>query len=498
VLVTGYDFVQDSATMMKSLFENDFGNSTVVDAQLIGPLWAGNLLRQKQLHETTRFDIQAINGHSTHTATGTPDNNDVLASQVVNATANLGGALVYAVGCHSGLNVPGELDLAQAFVRRGANYVGNTGFGWGGSGIVYSEALMRNYTRELLRDGSAQIGPSLMAAKQKYRQQAFIFNAYDAKILMQSTLYGLPMAEVTSGATLSGEEPFPSATTSVKPPTSFGETNVGSFGYGLSNSFGSFGSSSTGEGTIMDLDKNTYFAAGAPIQPHFYADLNAPLAGELRGVIFRGGVYSDVVNFNPVVALPLNEYITDATPQAFSEPGWFPPQPFVLQNSASISNTAETLVLSLGQFDSSTRTQRVYDRMALDTFYSRSADRTPPEILFVDGVLNSAAGRGEIKVETYDDSGVKEVVVAFTDNPLSGQGEWKSINLAFDTGSQKWTGVITGTVRTRYFVQVADKAGNVAVSDNKGAYHSLLPPLPLVQGRPLNNPAIYLPVIRRD
>lgn len=492
VLVTGYDFIQDSADLMETLFENDDMSTDT----LIGTFWQGDALRQKQLEAVTRFDLQSINGHSTHVSTGTPDLNDIQASEVVSASADLTGALVYAVGCHAGLNDPGQLDLPQAFVKKGANYVGNTGYGWGGGGIVYSEALMRNFTRELLRDTQAEIGPALVAAKQKYWDRAFIFGAYDAKVLMQSTLYGLPMAEITSGGTLSEDDPFPSADTEVQPPSAFGDVNRGTLSYGLPGSFGAFGESSTNEGDVVDLDNNTYFSAGAPVQPHFYADVTAPAAGSLRGLIFRGGVYTDVTTFDPVIAQAQNEYVLDSTEPGFQGSGWFPQMPFALQRSTGGAASADTVVLSLGQFDQHTGTERLYDRMSLDTFYSDSQDQTPPAILFVDGVLDEDAGQGEIKVETQDDSGISQVVVAYTDNPLSGQGEWNSVDLTFRPATQKWSGTITGTVKTRYFVQVVDAAGNVAVNDNKGQYHPLQAPLPLAQGRMVEH-RLYLPTLQR-
>ncbi|MBX3052421.1 MAG: pre-peptidase C-terminal domain-containing protein [Caldilineaceae bacterium] len=492
VLVTGYDFVQDSAALMKLLFEND---AMTTDGTLIGPFWPGQALDQKQLQATTRFDIQAINGHSTHISTGTPDNNDVTAAAVLTGTSNLTGALVYAVGCHAGLNDPGQLDLPQAFVRRGANYVGNTGFGWGGGGIVYTEALMRNYTRELLRDSQTTIGSALTAAKRKYRQQSFSFGAYDAKSLMQSTLYGLPMAVVTSGGTLSEDNPFPSAEQTFQPPTSFGEVNMGGFSYGLPGSFGAFGESSGSDGQAFDLDNNASFSAGAPVQPRYYADVSAPAAGQLRGVLFLGGVYSDVVNFDPQIARAHNEYVSDTAEPDFAANGWFPAVPVALQNSASISNTGDTVVLSLGQFDPNAQTQRLFDQMALNTLYSFSVDQTPADIVFVDGVLDKAAGKGRVKVDAKDAGGVSRVVVAFTDSSLAGPLTWYSRDLTFDSVADIWSGEITGTVKSRFFVQVVDVGGNVAVADNKGAYYVLSEPLPLISGRSLPPSSIYLPSV---
>jgi hypothetical protein len=107
----------------------------------------------------------------------------------------------------------------------------------------------------------------------------------------------------------------------------------------------------------------------------------------------------------------------------------------------------------------------------------------------VDGVLDETAGTGFIKVEATDGSRIIRVVVAYTD----GQGTWHSQDLVYDDVMHKWTGVISGTVETQYFVQVVDGAGNVAIAYNKEQYHRLLPPVPLIGGR--SPDVVYLPLI---
>ena len=499
VLVTGYDFVQDGANIIKTLYSND---TLDTDSQLIAPLWPGNTLRTKYLEASPRFDIYAINGHSTHTAQGVPDENDITAAEVVGAITDLSGALIYSVGCHSGLNDPGVLDLPQAYMTKLAHYVGNTGYGWGGGGVVYTEALMRNFSRELLRDTTATIGPALVKAKQKYYTTSQIFNGYDAKILMQVTLYGLPMMKVTSGGTLSEDDPFPSAENIFTPPTAFGELAQGTVGYQLPGSFGAFGESNTSQGSTYNLDNNVTFAAGEPLQPQYFANVSAPAVGELRGVLFLGGVYSDVVSFDPVIALADNEYVTNETEPTFRSSTFYPALPFTVRSSAGIVGGEDTVVMSLGQFQSgndiltaagsASGVNRIYDQMTLGAYYSESPDRNAANIDFIDGVLDPALGIGTIKVEASDSSGIHRVLVAYTTQ----QGQWLSKDLAFNDVTQKWTGVISGTANTRFFVQVVDNAGNVAANMNKGLYYPLQEPLQLAAGRPINH-RIYLPVINR-
>jgi hypothetical protein len=484
VVVTGYDFVQDAGNIISALFEND---NITTDDTLIGHSWSGDALRTKQLYTSPRFDVQSINGHANHTTEKAPDNDNITAGEVATATSDLSGALIFSVGCHAGLNDAGFLDLAQAFAQKKANYVANTGYGWGGGGIVYSEALVRNYAYQLLLGTSAEVGKALTAAKQYYYNHASYFDSYDAKILMQSVLYGLPMYKITSGGTLDPGNPFPSANITSTTPSAFGDVKVGHLSYGLA---GAFSESSTEDGTFLALDDWIYFSAGEPVQPTFFADVSASTAGSLHGAVFLGGVYSDVMTFDPVVALPYNEYITSTDEPSFSGSGWYPALPFQVCTGDSVSTTAETLVTLLGQYNSDAGTERLYDQMSFGTYYSNSPDTEPAAITHVDGVLDETTGVSLIKVEADDDSGIIRVVVAYTD----GQGKWRSQDLAYNDAMCKWTGVISGTAGTRYFVQAVDGAGNVAMDDDKGQYHSLSLLLPLIEG---SGHTLYLPVILR-
>jgi hypothetical protein len=481
-LVAGYDFVQDSAGVVSSLFKND---EIATDDALIGYSWSGVDFRDKHLNAAPRFDVQSINGHANHVTEIAPDNDNVTASEVSTATADLSGALIFSVGCHAGLNDAGVLDLPQAFARQRANYVGNTGYGWGGGGIVYSEALMRNYARDLLRDTTAQIGPALMAAKHRYYERAATLDAYDVKVLMQVILYGFPMAGVTSGGTLSPEDPFPSAGIVITAPTALGDVNVGSLAFGVS---GAFGENEGEDGSFLDLDTWTHFSAGEPIQPRFFADASSLSGGDLHGAVFLGGTYTDTPAFDPVVALPVNEYVASTGEPAFSAAGWYPPVPFAPHVDNSVLGTADTLVAVLGQYNAETGTERVYTQMTFETYYTFSSDVTPPTISHIDSVLEPGSGLGRIKVEAGDASDILRVIVAYTD----GAGTWQSRDLDYDTAMVRWTGVISAITETQYFVQVVDGAGNVATDVNKDLYYGFTPPLPLI-GDGANR--IFLPVV---
>jgi len=486
-LVTGYDFVFDVALGVGLLVKND---GFVTDDTLIGSSWTGGDQRARMLNTTPRFDFQSINTHADHGSFGAPDNDKVTANQVITGTSDLARAIIFTVGCHAGFNDSGSLDLAQAYAQKGALFVGNTGYGWGGNGVVYTEKLMKNFAYNMLAGTSARLGKALAAAKKRYYQtESLNFGPYDEKVMMQAVFYGLPMYEITSSGSLAAEDPFPSVAITPTLPAAFGPVAVGGINLGLVGSFGAFDENSTGDGAFLAINNNISFDAGAPIQPRFYATLSAPQAGQLHGALFLGGVYTDRVGFDPVIARPHNEYVTSTTEPAFSAAGWYPSVPFQVRPSGDLSSTVGSLISALGQFNDAAQTERVYDHMAFATYFSFSADTQPPTVTHVAGVLGPRVDQGQLKVEASDPSGVLRVVAAFTD----GAGTWRSQDLAFSAATQKWTSVITATSQTRYFVQVVDGAGNVAVEDNKGAYFGFSPPVPLALGR--HPSLIYLPLL---
>ena len=493
-LITGYSFVQDTADVMDVIF----GADSITVGTLISESWAAADLRGLQLEAAPRYDIQSINGHATHLAEKAPDGSAVTASDVVSGNADLEGAVIYTLGCHSGFNDTGSLDLAQAFAQRRSSYVANTGFGWGGGGTSYSEAIMRNFTLKLLYGQSEEIGQALVDAKHTYFNQASSIGSYDQKSLAEATLYGLPMRVITTGATFQGEDPFPSVTfTPTLPTGSFGRVSTGTLGFSLAGSFGAYEEVTNtqgtyfGQGQFFAINGNVHAVAGEPVQPQVFANLTAPQAGTLRGALFLGGIYTDVAGFDPVVVQPFNEYVTPTAEPAFTAPGWYPPVPFAVRSGAQVLGGDDSLVSVMGQFNSKENAERLYDKMAFATYYSADPDVDPPEIRYVAGVLNAPAGIAAIKVEATDDSAVARVVVAYTE----GQGQWFSEDLAYNPSMHKWTGDIPGTAGTVYFVQAVDVAGNVQVAHNKGAYYPVVPPAPLVAGEGFRR--TYLPLVLR-
>jgi len=492
-LVTGYSFVKDTANGNCEDWRADLGTSNV-DCSLIGNSWPVSEYRTRQLDAGPPFKVQSINGHARHHREGTPDSGQSIgADEIASASSDLSRGLIYTLGCHSGLNVPpdnaaGPLDLAQAFAQKQANYVANTGYGWGLRGnIGLSEKLMRLYTEELRRDEHVSMGQALVAAKRRYYHEDQNFTGYDEKILEEAVFYGLPMYRLNTGSAFEPiDDPFPSVDIISSPPDALGDEDVVSGTVSI-RLIGTLGPSEvmsrvvTADGVYYLLDGHTHAAPDQPAQPLLYADVTAT-GLSAHSVVFLEGDYETLSDFDPVIVSPVNDYLTQTVEAAFDEAGWYPPVPVRLQSQGQET----TLVVQMGQYDSSSQQARLYSAMQLDLYYSLSTDQAPPQVTVVDGLYSRVTGQVNVKVDATDPAGIRRVLVTYT----QGDGRWDSVEARFNAGMHKWMGSFPGDGNPRYFVQIVDGAGNVAQADNKGLYFA-----PAVD--PTLSHTVYLPLVIR-
>ncbi|MCB1058273.1 MAG: hypothetical protein KDD11_22465 [Acidobacteria bacterium] len=237
VLTTGYDFLIDSGRLIRDRWKaflgagSDDGSLAPVDGTLLTPTWnlpvVPDRVAELRAHLGGNggdpYGVSSLNGHATHFELGVPGmsvsdiqglpmsdiyGSDACGSPTLGAL-DLAGSVIYSVGCHSGLSVPGScaldqdhsLDVAQTALSRGAGaYLGSTGYGWGlVHGIGYGERLVQIFTEELSRGGPVVVGHAARTAKIRYHLEAQRFDAYDEKTLMQWALYGFPMFKLLSG-----------------------------------------------------------------------------------------------------------------------------------------------------------------------------------------------------------------------------------------------------------------------------------------------------------
>ena len=141
------------------------------------------------------------------------------------------------------------------------------------------------------------------------------------------------------------------------------------------------------------------------------------------------------------------------------------------------------LVLATGQFTGApgggeTGTQRLYPHIEALVFSAASNDYAKPILsrMVATGVGSSVA----FSVETHDQApnGANDVVrvrVGYLDQPDGGTTRaWRFVDLVRTPSTDRWSGVgplVSATAQFLYFVQAVDRAGNVAVSTNKGIYY---------------------------
>lgn len=491
----GYHFMADGPELGDDYLRRYSGIADDRRTRIIGDehtlaRWQDAILRRP-------FDLLFFAAHASHYLFQTPDNGVFRAEDILSAPGeqDFAGRLVYGLACHAGLNVPVDgfehaqaVDFPEAWSRRGATYVGATGWAYGFDGAVqYQEDLMAEFTRWLVEDGGRSVGEALTLAKRNYYWDMGQLNHFHAKTIAGTVLYGLPMYRVATP----------------KVPPDFGERDLVTWeGDGsleelapglarrrqsLQVKAGAF------ERKLAADGQHEYFElvgrrprpeAGQPAQPHLRWQQfgeSLPVEGgyqslALRSVVWLGGGYTDHANFRPWVlgAGRMGQLKQTTRVQSFTAPSWYPSLPLRLRSlPVEVSNlrrgTEAWVVATMGQFDSANATERLFDSTDVALYYSASADENPPAIDSVQ--VGSAGEQIEIAVEADDASGILAVYVTWTTgSETDGTGRWQSEYIAEPTGGAWRTTLPRDAIA---LVQVVDRAGNVEVADDEGAFYRL-------------------------
>ena len=517
VFVSGYDFVQDSASLDCTNWRRALGNDTKVTC-VIGENWSKSDLLDNQTSTDPVFAIQSINGHADHDREGVPGNDKVLATEINDAVFALPGGLVYSLACHGGLNVPSEnetltVDLAESFVRKGSNYIGNSGYGWGYRGAIgLSEQVIQLFTTRLVEGGP--MGEALASAKREYYRVTQVRTGYDEKVMQQFVFYGLPMFETIGGGSLSGD-PFAGLVddTFNDSPGSLGPeqpiTKTISFDFSQAPLPLSTSEETTeGDtfGSYPTLAGYSYAEPSQPVQPLYFKDVTVA-TNEIRSVVVRRvDINNDVAtNFDPVVATPDNEFITPTEAEIAplgsvadteTESAWYPATIVDVQSL----NGESTLATRLGQFNPATNEQRTFDNLEVDVYYSLSSDLQKPDFTLIDGLVTPDCGTDAkqrevtVKVGVQDSSGIEEVTLQYVVDGQQATGSLESVNMTYDASAQKWVGKYAGNCNSRFQISAMDKAFNRAFDNKKGERYAPVPAR-LDSLAPVGG-EIYLPLVQ--
>ena len=483
-LVTGYDFLESGAESVGRQYDRA---GKTLDSLINNTYTSGQL--DALLFSSPPHALNNLNDHCNHYNFGTPAGQPALLSTAYMNANHPGqpfdGALFYTPGCHSGLNLPdadfpsnNPLDLPQLLLRKGAAaYISNTGFGWAlheSSG--YHALLMDLITQEILSRPSCSLGLALDEARREYYVRCHRYDVFDEKVLLETSLFGLPMFKVVvdsgmvkhEGDMLRADGPSRQETGGISLEKEIVREEKAGIPAGLdevdlhfSFNASSYNRYDTATGTYYTLNDMSNGEIGDTIQPMFIYD--SWLSGtSSHGVMFTGGNYTKEGGFTPNVGVPQsnNEY-SGSGPIAPGMGGMIGTIGMTKKSTSSSFAVTEItrLTACTGYWNGGFEYR--FSTMDFAYFYSNSSDKTPPVITDPGpgGFHTLSGANANFSVQVSDASGIYRVVVAYT----SYLTQWKSFDLAYNGSSGKWEGTLALTRNITYFVQAVDNNGNVGL-----------------------------------
>jgi hypothetical protein len=523
-LVTGYDFMADAATAIRS--ELELGTGRTADA-LIEPgnlpptdpsAWTAGQLRA--LYLNTRHDVSFFGAHfSPATMLAADYTTRFLASELAASTLDLRNAIIFSIGCHAGFNevdsadVPGvtrEPDFAQAASIKGMALIANQGYGYGDTDTIqYDERLNLLFSQELRRGtGAVSIGQALVRAKAAYLASTPQLRAIDEKTIVEKTLFGVPQLSVN----MPGTRLAAASNTSIVSSAGLVATNPGA-GLQLRTADASITPSltlktvalkntsdnSTTTATYATGSSGTVVEPAEPVLPLETRNvtLASPAGTVLRGVGFRGGSFTDLPNIVPLTGAPATELRGIHSP--FVSNVLYPVQFWRVNYLDALRDGGQTrLNVTPAQYvsnpaGSTSGTLREFTGpQSFRLFYSgwtgASADASAPSILRVSAVPSGGNVTFAMNVAGLPAAGIQGVWVTYTATSGPFAGKWQSLDLNQDSASSTlWTGQLAlGTTApgdVRFMVQAVNGVGLVTLATNQGAYYvpgpdTVLPALP--------------------
>jgi hypothetical protein len=509
---SGYEFLTDGAQQVDAALRSIAGVGGSNATGLIGDNWNEAALLSGFFPSGVPRDLSSINGHADHRglepAAGTAifDITD-LPAPTGGATEPFDRKLVFSMGCHAGLSVPdvfvvsplGTADWAQAYTQRGATYAASSGFAYGdGKLVAYSEDLHRRFAEHLgglATPGDLSIGEAMVLAKQDYFGELGLVGVYDEKASSEFTLYGLPMWQIGGAAGAAAPASAPSATASVTAAAAdqgaftiqsvpseqelVVEPTTGLTAERLTTDWTPPAATpATGGSYVVGRDgvQVTHFR---PVEPKTVLPVTVPSA---HGALITELSSTSTTPFDPYFARPIVDS-TALEPLLDWDRLVHPAKLQTVTTSKLGTSKLHRLVLATGQFTgppggSETGTQRLFPHIETLVFSSASNDYAKPILgrVVATGVGSSVA----FSVETHDlaPNGADDVVrvrVGYLDQPDgSATRAWRFLDLVRTPSTDRWSGagpLVSATAQFLYFVQSVDRAGNVAVSTNKGIYY---------------------------
>jgi hypothetical protein len=520
-LVTGYDFLADTALYIEKQFTD--GKLALVD-RLIQPIgeshkgpnaWTASQLRAKLFGATT-YGILSLNSHfSANSMLAADYATRLLSSEIAAlpaADTRFLNALILSTGCHSGYNiVDGEattltqpIDWVQAFAARGATVIGGTGYQYGDTDFMkYSEKILGETALELrYGTGPVPIGVALANAKRTYLSSLSSLKGIDEKALAEATLYGLPMLGYDLPASGRLIRPTQGTIGALTPLTSDGLSYATlSPVYVLTEHHRPLtivGGTVTTDAIYWDADGNVAVSPGSPVLPQTLNGVSA-VGQSVRGALLQSATYSDEPGITPFTDVATTEvrgvhprYVTDV---------FTPVRPFGL-NHFSGSNLMTTPFQFRSTSGGTTGVGRRFTSESFRLYYSSLTDARAlaaapvvytvtlsrsanPDLVDVDVVVGAQGTVGTLAAV-----GIEEVWATYTaetpsTDTLSRYGKWTSIKLSRYATTTKGPGIAsrysgsiprgsTPVTDVRALIQAVGGNGLVTWASNDGAYYRVV------------------------
>jgi hypothetical protein len=503
-LTTGYDFLTDGADAVKTSFEAAFGANAQT---LISEDWVAkdpatgdvaNDLEDALFPGTDPPQVSSLNAHFDHTRLLPAAENQAKRAANLYVSQDIldrgAGAVdqrvLFSMGCHSGLAISDQIygagdplakDWSQAFLSGGAfAWIGNNGYGLGDTvEVAYSERLHALLSRNI---DELPLGEALAQAKQEYLSTLGVVSPYDAKVVMETTLFGLPMLRVGTGTPPATPPPLPTLT---DPATGL---QAASFNVSPSFTLVPPANEPAPEGRFYRA-QTTQTTNRRPIEPALNFDVTQP--GKVAHGIVITSLHSlpDEANFDAAFSRVVTDQ-TEDEPELVGEAAY----PAKIQSLSTFSSfaspgvTRQNAVLIAGLYRSDgipdalgVGIHRLYDQIGGYVLYADPAetDFTPPELGPLE-TQNIASGVGFAVNVTDADGTVEDVKVIYRDCA----GTWRLSTLQ-PSGVNRWSGggavAPSGCAEIDYYLQAVDDAGNVAVSSKKVQLEPLTLPDPTGQ-----------------
>ncbi len=511
-MVTGYDFLADSATAVGGELRLGTGETLPQQDALLAPnnlvlpdpqAWNGTQL--KQMLFSKRHDVLFLAGHfSANSALAADFKTGMFTAELASAPTNLfTNAIVFSAGCHSGYNIvdsdvlPGvtlPLDWPQAFAQQKATLIAGTGYQYGDTDLLeYSERLYLNFAKALHAGrGPVAVGDALVQAKLDYVKATPDLRGIHQKVLLESTLYGLPMLQVNmpsgradiiaTGGAITPNDPVPTGS----PGAQLGlKTKVLQL-----PASGSFNLTATPHPLNSGQIPATYLTGPdgivanpvEPVLPLVRVNVTAdpPTSGlVLRGVALIGGTYTDTQPVVPFTSAPAIEVRSAHGP--FLSPVFFPARMWTPNYFGALNGAGGTeLLITPAQYraydyTTGTSTERKWNTATLQLFYSANksaaAMADAPSIVNVKAQPDNGGVAFTVQVIGDPAAGIQKVLVTYT---TDGGGVWQSLDLAQGDDARSWQGRLpTLPNNLKFIVQAVSGIGLVSVDDNLGAYYAL-------------------------